>query len=163
MSSKGDSNPSAEWEECVSKKHGRPFWFNRFTGESRWQPPDSVASRSEARKITPEVDSESRAPETADDTATQTESSDATDTRVQRKIDVDENDRIDPKCPANLQGKRDFLFRGFAPNKKSKFVIDDVASFSVTESQSADEMTKVILSQYVTSAQPALCILGELM
>jgi adenine-specific DNA methylase len=52
------------------------------------------------------------------------------------------------KCPQNLSGKRDFLFRGYDPAKKSKFIIDEVAAFSVTESQSADEMTRVILAEF---------------
>ena len=44
----------------------------------------------------------------------------------------------------------------------SKFVIDEVASFSVTESQSVNNMTNVILNQYADKSKiREICILGE--
>lgn len=49
------------------------------------------------------------------------------------------------KCPPGLFRSRDFLFKGISLAQRKNIVMDKVASFSVTESQMADNMTNKIL------------------
>ena len=41
------ANRAENWEEMKSSEHGMPFWYNKFTGESRWQPPAKRAYEEE--------------------------------------------------------------------------------------------------------------------
>jgi len=124
-----------EWDERMSRTHGRQYWFNKRTGESVWERPTTAT--------TTEVPSPSPSPAAAVSSVSSSSGAEAT---------VGD----DITCPQNLSGKRDFLFRGYDATKKTKFVIDEVAAFSVTESQSADEMTRVILAEAGASATTIL-------
>ena len=111
------SSSTTDWEECMSKKHNKPFWFNKVTGESRWTPPDSdiddlsiferaVSSGGSAR------DTERIVEETPPSAKSKVGSTEAELVTVGEELSVE--------CPTHLSGKRDFLFRGFDPNKKSR-------------------------------------------
>jgi hypothetical protein len=41
------ANRAENWKEMMSSEHGMPFWYNKFTGESRWQPPAKRAYEEE--------------------------------------------------------------------------------------------------------------------
>jgi hypothetical protein len=41
------ANRAENWKEMMSSEHGMPFWYNKFTGESRWQPPAKSAYEEE--------------------------------------------------------------------------------------------------------------------
>ena len=163
----GSASAPTEWEECMSKKHGKPFWFNRFTGESRWTPPEgmAVAGGPAVGAKTDATATAAKAP-VSSSSGSKLSASAPSFTPLKAETESAGGDKASGgavlvECPQNLQGKRDFLFRGFDPNKKSKFVIDEVASFSVTESQSADEMTNVIWAQFAARKRASLCILGK--
>jgi hypothetical protein len=64
------------------------------------------------------------------------------------------NRPIDSKseCPPHLIRSRDYLFGGLNRDTRNSIRMDTVASFSVTESQTADMMTKKI-SEYLTKIE----------
>lgn len=98
--------PSVEWEECMSKKHSKKFWFNKVTGESRWSPPDEKGGDQGAALLATEVEGTTSAEAAA---------------AVKEADDAAEGKKEISECPSHLSGKRDFLFRGFEANKKARY------------------------------------------
>jgi len=64
---------------------------------------------------------------------------------VQKNNDVTTTSKKNMKCPPGLFRSRDFLFNGISLAQRKNIVMDNVARFSVTESQMADKMTEKIL------------------
>jgi len=54
------------------------------------------------------------------------------------------SDDVSLECKRELVSKRDYLFRGIPEKVRNLIVIDDVSSFSVTESTCADKMSLII-------------------
>ena len=122
---------TSSWKEIQSKKYNRPYWFNEKTGESKWDCPFQYSQQPKIGFV-------------CEDQKTD-------ELELKRKgVITDILSKTDnvttPICPADLQHKRDFLFKGLETSRRLGLVIDSVAAFSVTESKSADKMTRVIIS-----------------
>jgi predicted RNA methylase len=160
----------SDWSKQISAKHGgKEYWFNSATGESRWTPPEewtNVCSDQSNKRSFQETISESIG-------KNEQRGGQTSPKRLKESVSIDEahsipisnpvtsseshesshesrgSGELSGDCPPDLLWKRNYLFRGLPETTVSRLRMDVVASFSITESNSAKVMTKVIADAFL--------------